>query len=354
MRASASLWQKTQTVLLSALPVAGIALLTLFVDFSPNTHADPKLIVAVKEPVLIEQCAVSLAYAQNHDHLLKSAQKGHIRAAYQIAKIYKNAIGANCQQFSFKWFSKAAEGGETKAYAELGNAYRKGRGVEVNFKKSEMFFYKSAKHGFVSSAFSLINLVERGDSEIAPNARKAKRHLDEFLPLIQKGINSGNAIAARSLARLYERSTLVERDLDKAISLYELASKTGDAIAKHDLALIVLKERTKSSSQEYAVKLLHESVALGHPASFTALGRLHIKTEFGLPREEALSWFERGAERGHGGAYQELAKLYMEGKLVAQDYDKAFAYAVEGHKLGHKGARRLLSEMRELDLSEEG
>jgi len=307
-----------------------------------NANFKPKLdLIAVPQ-----SCAIHKAHQKRRDRLLSIAKIKDAKAAFELARIYKNTKGADCQQRAFKWFLVAGNGGNPEAYAELGNAYKKGRGVSADYKKAVTYFYKSAKYHYVSSAFSLINLVEKGTGDKAPNLKQAKLYLDEFLPLIEEGINNGNAVAARSLARLYYRSRLVEQDVNRAISLYKRASNAGDKIAKHDLALILLRYDTSPRSQEYALTLLREGIELKYPASFTALGRLHLKPELGLGREEAIVWFERGADHGHGGAFQELAKLYLEGKLVKQDYARAFQYALEGQKLGHQGSRLLLSQMR--------
>jgi len=348
MRTNAPLSVKIKTIACSITPVIGVFLITQFMSFERQSLNQPKSNLVTTSITAPSTCAVHKNHETRYKQLLKAVKNDDAVAAFQLARIYKKTKGADCQKYAFRWFSKSSIWGEPKAYAELGNAYRKGRGVDVNFEKASEFFYKSAQHNFVSSVFSLIQLWEKGISEHKPNPTRARQYLSEFMPLIQKGIDEGNAIAARSLARLNYRSKLLKRDIKRAIYLYEIASAAGDPIAKHDLALIFLKHKKTKIFQQRAVELLHESAELNYAASFTALGRLHLKSAFGLPKQNALHWFESGAERGHGGALQELAKLYLAGDLVEHNYEKALGYAMEGQKLGHRGASRLLLQMQEL------
>jgi len=321
--------RKARSIIYCVVPIIQVAFLSSLFGFERNVETQIEQVNLAEKPKDLLSCVVA-------DKNL---------SALKLGKLYKQAPGPDCQKLAFMWFSKAAERGEVRAYAELANAYSKGRGVETDYEKSLEYYYKSARHNYVSSAFRLIYLVERGATRHPPNRTLARQYLNEFMPLIEKGISSGNAVAARSLARLYHRSELFERDINKAVNLYKLAAEKGDKIAKHDLALILLTHYKNQTPKSRIMKLLNESAELGYPAAFTALGRLHLKAEFDLAKTDAPIWFERGAEGGHGGAMQELAKLYVEGVLVEKDMRKAVELARQGAELGHQGSKRLLVEI---------
>lgn len=66
--------------------------------------------------------------------------------------IYKDCSLWNCDvpvdlELAFAWFSKAAEGGNTIAMAELGYAYEFGRGVRQDYDKAYYWYDKSGFHG---------------------------------------------------------------------------------------------------------------------------------------------------------------------------------------------------------------
>ena len=104
----------------------------------------------------------------------------------------------------------------------------------------------------------------------------------------------------------------------------------------------MLNARNDQKSHQEALNLLYESADLGYSASFIALGRLHLKAQFELPPADAVSWFERGADAGHGGAFHELAKLYMAGEWVERNLVEARSLALEGKKRGHRGSANLI------------
>ena len=271
---------------------------------------------------------------------------------FSLARILRKARGADCQRLAFEYFQKSAEQGYARAYPELANAYRKGLGIGANFDKALINFEKAARLGFANSAYRLIEMTERGSDDVAGNALRASEYLDEFLPLIESKIRAGDAVAARSLARLYNNSNLVQLDPEKSLRFMEHAVKLGDRIAMHDLAFLLLQHRRNGLVKEDIYPLLLESAELGYSAAYTAIGRLHLKGELGFLRTEAPTWLRSGVDAGHPGAMAELATLYIKGELVARDMGIAKDLALQGARLNHLGSKRILAEILELEKRE--
>ncbi|MDJ0614898.1 MAG: hypothetical protein QNJ29_14615 [Rhizobiaceae bacterium] len=264
---------------------------------------------------------------------------------FDIGRILRKSRGQGCHRLAFEHFQKSAEAGYARAFAEIANAYKKGLGVEPNFILALENFEKSAELGFANSAYRLIELTEKGSGDIRGNPQKASAYLDRFLPLIERKIRSGDAVAARSLGRLYNNSNLLQLDPEKAVRFMQHAAKLGDAIAMHDLVFLLIQHRRDQIDRDDIYPLLLESSRLGYGAAFTAIGRLHLKGEFGFRESDAPSWFRAGVDAGHPGAMAELAALYLNGLHVVQDTGLAKDLALQGSRLNHTGSKRVLSEI---------
>ncbi len=163
--------------------------------------------------------------------------------------------------------------------------------------------------------------------------------------MIAEQASSGNAQAARVLARLYRDGVHVPSDQSAAVHWFEIAAANGDEIAMHDLAMIALDLQHSEYPAKRILSLLRESASLDYPAASTALGRLHLSKFDGLLKRDALPWLKEGAQNGHAGSMQELARLYLTGELIEQDLNLAFSWATKGADLKHLGSTKVLSEV---------
>jgi TPR repeat protein len=277
--------------------------------------------------------------------------EGQPQAAYDLAGIFERSSGPNCQPDAFQLYQRASDAGYGPAHAKLANAYRKGKGVKPDFERAAYYYLKAARLGYANAAYRLIEMTEKGAGGVVGDVSLASVYVIEFLPLIEDRIRQGDRVAARSLARLYERSKSVDRDLEKAIGLYRYASGLGDAIAMHDLALLLGKQFSDMSALGEQISLLEEGARLGYPAAFTALGRMHLDRDTGLDPKAAVDWFERGTAAGHAGSMHELALLQLEGVHVPRDVERARELAERGARLRHAGSRKMLDEFDTLSVS---
>ena len=223
--------------------------------------------------------------------LLQSVQRdfpARGRAAFELGRIYRNSRGKDCPRIAFEWFSKAVLWNYPKAHAELGKSYARGLGIEVNIERALHHYKAAAQYGSASAVVPLINLIARGSEAVEPNPDRAKRLLDEFLPLLERDANRGSAIAARTLGRLYQKSNLIIPNQAKAMHWYSIASSLGDAAAMHDLALLSMAQNKTYIDTQHALDLLRESAARGYSGAMTALGRLHLERQFNLKAADGL------------------------------------------------------------------
>src|ERR1051325_1169240 len=70
--------------------------------------------------------------------------------------------------------------------------------------------------------------------------------------------------------------------------------------------------------------------------------RKGIGTEKNL--KKSISWYQRAAQNGHGGAQNNLGSLYFIGKGVEKDLKKAIYWYEKAVENGHKGAQYNIGE----------
>ncbi len=284
--------------------------------------------------------------------LLQAVQrpfKGREKAAFELGHVYRMSHGEDCSRISFEWFTKAAQWGYIKAHNELGKSYARGIGVNQDIELALKHYRIAATQNSASAVLPLVELLAKGSSTVPANREKAIAILNEFMPKLEKAARNGDARAARSIGRLYTKSLIVERNTEKALKWFAMASGLGDAIAMHDMALLVIETKKEFAEEEEVLGLLKESINQDYAAAITTLGRLHLKSKFGLPERKSIKLFEQGIVAGHPGSMEELGRLYLLGKYVRYDLKKARELAELGSRLKHSGSRKLLEEIKEAE-----
>ena len=99
-----------------------------------------------------------------------------------------------------------------------------------------------------------------------------------------------------------------------------------------------------ADSDEEVEKRLMERVKKNDPVAMTAKGKTHYGEEdFG----KALEYYAKAAELGGAEAHGCLATLYLEGKGVEEDDEKAVYHLEQAAIAGHPSARGLLARYEE-------
>jgi len=139
--------------------------------------------------------------------------------------------------------------------------------------------------------------------------------------------------------------------LAEAERWFRRSSRLGDNGGMHELARLLLNGPESKGRTNEGLEWLRMAAELGHGGAVTELGRLHLRESYGLSAAEAVGFFEKGILLRHPGSMEELARLLAEGRLVLQDNARAYELAQRGAKMGHEGAKALLSELEALDES---
>ena len=163
--------------------------------------------------------------------LKKLMEKGNGDAFCHLAGHYERGTHGLPQDMARanELFLKAGELGCADAYFNLGNAYERGRGVEINTKKAKHFFELAAMNGSVKARHNLgANEYDGG------NYHRAIKHFllaaragsDEALDCIKQGFMNGDVTKDEyaNTLRAYQKSQdeMKSDARDKAQAFYEM------------------------------------------------------------------------------------------------------------------------------------
>lgn len=280
--------------------------------------------------------------------LLQAVQrpsKDRAKAAFELGRVYRKSKGEDCSRIAFEWFIKAVQWGYMKAHNELGKSYARGIGVKQNIELALKHYRIAASHNSSSAVLPLIELLAKGSSTLPANPEKALAILNEFMPRLEAAAKAGDARAARCIGRLYLNGMIMDPNKEEAMKWLSIAVGLGDAIAMHDMAVLLMEADKELAIKDDVIGLLNESIKRDYAAAITTLGRLHLKSKFGLPERKSVEFFKKGISAGHPGSMEELGRLYLKGKHVEYNLLKARELAKQGSLLKHSGSKKLLNEI---------
>lgn len=144
----------------------------------------------------------------------------------------KYIIKEEDHQKAFYWFSRAAQGGDTRAIYSIGTMYANGDGVAEDTEMAKVYFERAAHKGESDAMLDLGRYyLNKKDSEQA-------------LYWISKSAFEYNDSDAKNLlADLHRYGNCgLKKDLQKAIALYEEAAEQDNYVAVINLLMLYCKE----------------------------------------------------------------------------------------------------------------
>jgi TPR repeat protein len=211
----------------------------------------------------------------------RAAQLGNVDGMYTHALLLLR--GSGCERDPVRaigWLERAIAGGKVPAMNELGKCYDDGIGVAMDIRTATLWYLRAARGGY-ADAFMRVGLsYELGRGVRADPARAAYWY--------ERCMATGRADAIARLGSLYESGRGVPaRDPVRAVALYR------------------------------------QSIALDAPAYDWPMIRLGLCLAHGIGvarnPAEAVTWFERAAQRGSPLGSACLAVAYELGEGVPRD-----------------------------------
>lgn len=237
------------------------------------------------------------------EFLIESAKLGCGVAKYRLGKMFLQGkdVPKNVD-YALRWLEESV--GEGNEFAEylLGKTYLKGEDLEQNLIRAEDLLRKSSARGNKYAKYTLGKSLLDGNLFL--------QNIPEAIKLITESAEKNFAPAQYLLGKLLYKGEVIPQDLEKAIEYLEKAAEQKNPYAAYLAGKIQLTENTVKD----------------------------------IPK--AIYNFEIAAENGNHYAEYMLGKMYLYGKEVERDYDRAIAYLTASAEHGNQYAQQLLHSIK--------
>ncbi|WP_196223423.1 tetratricopeptide repeat protein [Roseibium sp. RKSG952] len=267
--------------------------------------------------------------------------------AYELGRLFQRSAGEHCVSIALQWFNKALAWDYPKAHVQLAKHYERGIGTERNMVQAFDHYEQAAIAGYPSSTINYARILLTGRYNTVPDTAQALFWASRAMEGLEKKARDGSASAAKTLGRIYRDGEFVDKNTSTAEDWFLRSAELGDAGAMHDLGHMILAGDPSGEEIETALEWFDLAAKARHGGALTNLARMHLKEQYGLTRDGAVTLLTEAIEVGHPGAMEELAKLYAKGDLVEKSLKKAHELAQKGADRGHQGSVRFLNELNE-------
>ena len=240
----------------------------------------------------------------------QAAQKGHGRAQYALALLYREQ-GADISQ-SLKWQRQAAQSGYAEAQYGMGLLYANGQYLQQDKTQARFWFEQAAAQGHVASRLALLS--QGGD---VPTEAAAPAPTPVVATQAEPEAVEQPDVAAAPVA---VPTPVAPRPAIAPIAAVEQApapapvAEAANAGAADSLDLTGVEP-----------EVVKQSAEAGNKSAQLMLGTMYEDGLGGLPNDprEAAYWYEKAARQGYPKAQYNLGLLYEDGRGVKQDYKQA-------------------------------
>ena len=162
---------------------------------------------------------------------------------------------------------------------------------------------------------------------------KAQEDIDRAIELLERASDSEkfDVAAAYDLGMILAKGEMVEKDVPRALQYYEKAAFAYDPLWSYECAkyLFACKECGLYTFPSILKDLdCRSALSRSYELAECFSGEDEIATALGVKKdgEKYIKWLNIAAQNGSSGAILRLGKAFYEGKLVPQEYKKAFEY----------------------------
>lgn len=211
----------------------------------------------------------------------------------------------------------SAENGQDWAQANIGRYLEFGAGVARDPAAAAEWYRKAADAGNPGAQFRLAKLYEQGTGVKQDDSAAARWY--------QKAADQGFAQAQVDLGNLYMHGQGVEKDAAEAFRLYELSAAQGDPRGTHNLGICYRIGHHVAVDDQKAMELLFKGAIYGQLESYFSLGLLCAKNDLQTEPDyqEAMHWQRRALASGFERARYEIGVLYLHGRGVRKNSERA-------------------------------
>ena len=261
------------------------------------------------------------------DLLESAAVQGLSDAMLLLSRIYLEGYIVNGKPviredhpLALRYLRRAAAGGNKRAALALGDWYLKGGPVQPDLPRAIEWF-KGAQ-GVPGAASAL------AEAELASAATPAAENA--ALAKLRSLADGGDPRAQTFMAwRLFKANSL-----DEALELAEKAAGAG-----YPPAMTAKARLLRAKGDKDWLPLLGKAAEMGDPDAMAEYGFILATTSRGAQSGKGLDLLERAARRGVLEGQVKLGRVYLQGRLVPRDEEKAYNFFKAAASKGNTEAK---------------
>ncbi len=297
--------------------------------------------------------------------LLRAAESGHTEAQFELALLYREGrFFEKDLNAALRLFEAAAANGHTKAILEAGDM----RYVQGDFRDAWKWYAQAEKLGEAAAMLRMSMMYAKGQyvpkcKECAEQKRlsaKAAGLIEKEMQaaavdtkkqdvatavlqdedLYRMAAESGNVQSQIAYAGMLLTGDMVRKDVEKALYWYEKAAESGSAVAAESIAAVYEHGiGGVRKSDEKSFFWYGRAAELGSVGALYRCGIMLLKDK---KDKEALSYFEKSASQGHAPSLYYVGRLYENGSGISKNEKKFMEAYLASAKKGNKDAMRSL------------
>lgn len=175
--------------------------------------------------------------------------------------------------------------------------------------------------------------------------------LELSVPFFRWAAQLGLPHASYKVGETYLRADGVPKDTSKAAKWLQKAADQEYAPAQARFGYLYLMEFGESADIAEALRYLHKAAEQGNAMACRYLGIVYDSLSspdvLASDDEQAARWYSKASEMGDRIAQTRLARLYLEGRGVPQDYGLAMSWAQRSAAQGEPDAQNLIGTLYE-------
>jgi len=213
-----------------------------------------------------------------------------------------------------RWYLKAAEQGDAESQCRIGYFYYIGVVYDRDFSSAREWFARSADQGFHWGQFFLGEIYRNGYGIKSSNRTACKWY--------RAAANQGNNYARMNLGRMYLEGMGVKKDPETAERWFELAGLDGETPAT--MGMYYDGKGTSFINVPDAVWWYRLSAKRDSLCGKVCLAKMYRQGR-GVAQDyqRALELLQECADKDYAPALQDLGEMYEKGEGVELDIDKA-------------------------------
>lgn len=189
---------------------------------------DKRRELAAEEKRELERLESNIKYDVYSDALLRKAQRGEAKAQCWLGQCYKYGFGVSIDyDKAVYWYRKAADQGVSWAQYHLGDCYYYGKGVTCDYGLAVYWFRKAAEQGETLAQDHLGDCYYYGNGVL--------KDYSQAVYWYRKAAEQGASWSQYSLGVCYENGKGVPKDINQAVEWYQTSARKGDKDAQKAL-----------------------------------------------------------------------------------------------------------------------